>query len=93
MNLGIEDAYVFAECAVAALDGQSSGLEDFGGLRREVHHKVIGRVRALTELARGQPDLIGALRRYLIPGMTKFPPTAHAMLKLLTGLDHEVRLT
>jgi hypothetical protein len=32
------------------------------------------------------------VRRYLIPGMTKFPPTAHPMIERLTELDHEVRL-
>jgi 2-polyprenyl-6-methoxyphenol hydroxylase-like FAD-dependent oxidoreductase len=93
MNLGIEDAWVFAEYAAEALHGEWGRVEDFGRLRHGVHHKVISRIKALTELARGQPDLVGALRRYLIPGMTKFPPTAHAMLNLLTGLDHEVRLT
>jgi len=44
-------------------------------------------IRALTELARGQPDLVGAFRRYLIPGMAIFPPTAHAVLELFNGLD------
>ena len=32
-------------------------------MRREVRRKVIGRAKALTELARGQPDLVGALRK------------------------------
>jgi 2-polyprenyl-6-methoxyphenol hydroxylase-like FAD-dependent oxidoreductase len=41
MNLGIEDAYVFAECAAEALQGAWGRLEDFGRLRHEVHHKVI----------------------------------------------------
>jgi 2-polyprenyl-6-methoxyphenol hydroxylase-like FAD-dependent oxidoreductase len=91
MNLGIEDAYVFAECTAAALEGRSDGLEDFGRMRREVHQKVIGRIRALTELARGRPGPVGALRRFLLPGMVNFPPTAHPMLRLLTGVDHEVR--
>jgi 2-polyprenyl-6-methoxyphenol hydroxylase-like FAD-dependent oxidoreductase len=90
MNLGIEDAYVFAECAVEALSGKLSRVDDYGRLRRDVHQAVIRRVWALTGLARGQPNLLGTLRGYLIPGMTKFPPTAHAMLKLLSGLDHEV---
>lgn len=91
MNLGIEDAYVFSECAAEMLSGQSHRLEDYGRLRRKVHHSVIEGIKALTEFARGQPNLVGALRDFLIPGMTKFPPTAHAMTKLLTGLDHEVR--
>jgi len=92
MNLGIEDAYVFAECAVGALAGRPGRLEDYGRMRREIHRRVIWRVKALTELARGRPEMVGALRRYVLPGLTKFPPTAHAMLDLLTGLDHEVRL-
>ena len=90
MNLGIEDAYVFAECAVEALGGKLERLGDYGRLRRTVHERIISRIKALTELARGQPDLVGALRRYLLPGATKFPPTAHAMIALLTGLDHEL---
>jgi len=38
-------------------------IEDTGRLRHEVHRKVISRVKALTELERGQPDLVGALRK------------------------------
>lgn len=90
MNLGIEDAYVFAEYAAEALTGRWDRLEDYGRARHKVHSSVVSRISALTKLARGQPDIVGALRHYLIPGMTKFPPTAHAMLELLTGLDHEV---
>jgi hypothetical protein len=33
---------------------------------------------------------VGTLRHYLIPAMTRFGPTAHAMTALLTGLDHKV---
>lgn len=74
MNLGIEDAYVFAECAVEALGGQPDRLDDHGRLRKDVHHKVTDRIRTLTELVRGQSDIVGAIRRYLVPGMTKFRP-------------------
>jgi len=45
----------------------------------------------LTRLARGQPDLVAVLRRYLIPGMTAFWPTRDAMIDLVTGLDHDIR--
>jgi len=93
MNLGIEDACVFAECAAVALQGERRRLEDFGRSRHKVHRKVIGRIKVLTKLARGQPGLVGGLRHCLIPGMTKFPPTSHSMLELLTGLDHVVRLS
>jgi hypothetical protein len=32
---------------------------------------VVGRMKKLTQPGRGQPDLVGPLRRYLIPGMTR----------------------
>jgi len=92
MNLGIEDAYVFAACAADALNGQWQRLQDFQRLRRPVHHAVIRRIRLLTELARGRPRMLGAMRRPLLLGVTHFPPALHAMVALLTGLDHEVCL-
>jgi hypothetical protein len=57
-----------------------------------VHQGVVGRIKKLTQLARGQPELVALVRRYLIPGMTRFPPTAHQMMELVTGLDHEVEI-
>jgi 2-polyprenyl-6-methoxyphenol hydroxylase-like FAD-dependent oxidoreductase len=92
MNLGVEDAWVFAECAADFLAGQPERLEDYGRLRHAVHERVVRRIRLLTELARGQPGLVGLLREHLIPGLTRFGPSAHAMVALLTGLDHEVRI-
>ncbi|MEX3951384.1 FAD-dependent oxidoreductase [Paraburkholderia sp. EG287B] len=41
---------------------------------------------------RQEADLVGLLRDNLIPGLTKFGPSAHAMVALLTGLDSDVRL-
>ncbi|MGF6654514.1 hypothetical protein OKW34_005103 [Paraburkholderia youngii] len=48
--------------------------------------------RLLTELVRGRPKLAGLLRDNLIPGLTKFGLSAHAVVALLTGLDSDVRL-
>lgn len=92
MNLGIEDAYVFAACAADALHGRWDRLGDYRRLREPIHRSVTRRVRTLTELARGRPRLVGRLRDHLLSGITKFPPTARAMVSLLTGLDHEVTL-
>jgi len=91
MNLGIEDAFVFANCAVDVLDGDINRMADYGELRHAVHKQVVGRIDKLTRLARGQPDLVAVLRRYLIPGMTAFWPTRDAMIDLVTGLDHDIR--
>ncbi|HTH96421.1 MAG TPA: FAD-dependent monooxygenase [Stellaceae bacterium] len=92
MNLGIEDAYVFAECVRDALGGDLSRIADYSRLRHTVHAPVVRRIERLTWLARGQPSLVGTLRNHLLPGMTKFAPIAHEMLKLVTGLDHQVRV-
>jgi 2-polyprenyl-6-methoxyphenol hydroxylase-like FAD-dependent oxidoreductase len=90
MNLGIEDAYVFAKCAADELKGGDRRLADYGRIRHAVHDSVVERIKKLTQLARGRPELVALLRHYLIPGMTRFPPTAHQMMKLVTGLDHAV---
>ncbi|MEX3686864.1 FAD-dependent oxidoreductase [Paraburkholderia sp. BR14263] len=92
MNLGIEDAWVYAHCAADFLADQPGRLGDYGRLRHAVHEKVVSHIKLLTELARGRPDLVGLLRDHLIPGLTKFGPSAHAMVALLTGLDSDVRL-
>jgi 2-polyprenyl-6-methoxyphenol hydroxylase-like FAD-dependent oxidoreductase len=59
MNLGIEDAFVFAHCAVDALHGNLKRLSDYGLMRHEVHARVVARVDRLTRLARGQPAITG----------------------------------
>jgi 2-polyprenyl-6-methoxyphenol hydroxylase-like FAD-dependent oxidoreductase len=92
MNLGIEDAFVFANCAKDALDGEPHRIEDYGRLRHAVHQKVVGRIEKLTYLARGRPDIVGLARHYLMPGITAFPPTQRAMIELVTGLDHDVEV-
>jgi hypothetical protein len=76
---------------VDALNGQWQRLEDFHRLRHGVHHAIIRRIRMLTELARGRPRAVGAMRRPLLAAVTRYPPALHAMVALLTGLDHEVR--
>ncbi|MEX3637907.1 hypothetical protein [Paraburkholderia sp. BR14320] len=92
MNLGIEDTRGFAHCAADFLANQPGRLEDHGRLRHAVHAKVASHIRLLMELARDRPKLVGLLRDNLIPGLTKFGPSAHAVVALLTGLDPDVRL-
>jgi 2-polyprenyl-6-methoxyphenol hydroxylase-like FAD-dependent oxidoreductase len=91
MNLGIEDAFVFADCAADALRGDIGRIADYGHLRHGVHKRVVGRIEKLTALARGQPEAIGLLRRYLIPGITHVAPARRRMEAMVSGLDHPVR--
>jgi 2-polyprenyl-6-methoxyphenol hydroxylase-like FAD-dependent oxidoreductase len=91
MNLGIEDAFVFARCAVDALHGNLKRLSDYGLMRHEVHARVVARIDRLTRLARGQPPIVGLLRR-LMPAITTFGPTHRSMVELVTGLDHPIKV-
>ena len=92
MNLGIEDAFVFAYCAMDALGGDVGRLNDFGNIRHGVHTQVVSRIDKLTRLARGRPGFVGLLRRIAVPAMTTIWPLRKAMIQLVTGLDHEIRI-
>lgn len=91
MNLGIEDAWVFAACAARALADDPAHMADYGRLRLPVHQSVVRRVELLTRLARGRPAPVAALRRLMLPLLTALPPTAARMRGTVTGLDHAVR--
>lgn len=92
MNLGIEDAFVFAACAADALNGNLARLTDYGRVRQAAHRQVVTEVERLTQLARGRPGVVGMLRQLFVPFMTSFPPSARAMKNLVTGLDHDVQV-
>jgi 3-(3-hydroxy-phenyl)propionate hydroxylase len=90
MNLGIEDAYVYAGCAADALAGRRDAIDNYAKLWHPVHKTVVGRMDYLTILARGTPEWVGLMRRYLFPTMAGFGPVTRLMRKFLTGLDHPV---
>ncbi|HEV2622034.1 MAG TPA: FAD-dependent monooxygenase [Frateuria sp.] len=91
MNLGIEDAYVFADCAADALAGQRSRLVNYAQLRHPVHRQVVRRIEALTRLMRGQPAALRELRNALVPRLMHFGPARRQFLRVAGGLDHPVR--
>jgi 2-polyprenyl-6-methoxyphenol hydroxylase-like FAD-dependent oxidoreductase len=92
MNLGIEDAFVFAHCALDALNGNPKRLSDYNALRHDVHKHVVDRIDKLTRLARGQPGIVGMFRHFAFPAIARFGPTRRAMIELLTGLDHPIKV-
>jgi 2-polyprenyl-6-methoxyphenol hydroxylase-like FAD-dependent oxidoreductase len=92
MNLGIEDAWVFAACAVDVLAGDSSRLADYGRMRHAVHRKVVTRMNKLTVLARGRPRLLGLVRHYLIPALIGFSPLANLMELFIAGVDQPTEI-
>lgn len=92
MNLGIEDAYVFADCATDMLAGQSGRLADYDRLRRPVDQAVVRRVRALTRFVRDIGPGADLVRRVAIPVVTRLPFILERILRIGLGLDHPVHL-
>lgn len=87
MNLGVEDAWVFA--ALAAEDR----LGDYAAIRRPVDEKVVRGVARMTAVPRGR-TLPGKLARPLAPLLARLIPLAESSLAdWVLGLDHEVRTT
>lgn len=84
MNLGIEDAWVFAQLGAA---GQ---LERYGALRRRVDGRVVRMVALLSRVAAAEPAPFGLVRRFLFPLATRVPFVRRRMTASVTGLDHPV---
>lgn len=86
MNLGVEDAHVWASLAAAGR------LEDYDRLRRPVDGRLVRQVQRLTELPRGR-NLAARLARPLAPliGLV-LPAVRRVGGRWILGLDHEVRL-
>jgi 2-polyprenyl-6-methoxyphenol hydroxylase-like FAD-dependent oxidoreductase len=91
MNLGIEDAYVFADCAADALAGRLSRLASYAQLRHPVHRQVVRRIAALTRLMHGRPAALRELRDALLPRLMRFGPARRQFLRVAGGLDHPIR--
>lgn len=84
MNLGIEDAYVFAALA------KRGELARYEALRRPIDEAVVRRVKMLTRAVRGESMGARFIRRRIGPLLA----ANHAMrlnaMRTLTGLDHDV---
>lgn len=86
MNLGIEDAYVFA--ALVA-EGR---LEDYERLRRPVVKSVMQTVERMTEIPRGR-SFLAKTARTVAPVLAPFASFVTGSAgKWILGLDHEVRV-
>lgn len=84
MNLGIEDAYVFA--ALVA-EGR---LEDYERLRRPVVKSVMQTVERITEVPRGR-SLLAKAARTIAPVLAPFASiVTGSASKWILGLDHKL---
>ena len=86
MNLGIEDAWSFAELMKA---GQQ---KEYGSLRHAIDQRVVRRVQAMTTVARGQSALTRLLRLNMPPLVTHIPFLYRQLTNTADGLDHEVQI-
>lgn len=88
MNLGIEDAFVFADCAAGALAGDAERLTGYAQARHAVHRKVVRRIAALTRLMHGRPEPLRELRDLAVPRLLRFGPARRQFMRVVGGLDH-----
>lgn len=91
MNLGIEDAYVFAACAVNALKGDLGRLADYDRLRRPVDGGWVASSRRLTGFVESQSPGARLIKRIAPPIAARVPALVETALKAAMGLDHPVR--
>ena len=92
MNLGIEDAFVYAACAADFLNGEAGRLEDYNRLRHPVDAAVVDRVRRLTGMVRNTSPLADWLKGVVPPLLAHLPFVLNAGLRVGMGLDHPVRV-
>ncbi len=84
MNLGLEDAWVFAELA------RANRLAEYNALRRPVDRRVVRQVERVSRAAAGETRLLRAVRSLAFPWALKLPLVGRRVKATLTGLDHEL---
>jgi len=82
MNLGLEDAWVFAQLC------QARRLADYNDLRHPVDERVVQQVALLSKVAAAEAPLYSFLRRFVLPTAVSVPFIRARMLATVTGLDH-----
>lgn len=92
MNLGIEDAWVFAHCAADALDGSLQRMREYALLREPVHHQIVKKIAAMTRLFRGKPAALAAIRNVVAPQLVQLPAVQRLMASTVSGMDHPLRV-
>ncbi|RZI98426.1 MAG: hypothetical protein EON90_13495 [Brevundimonas sp.] len=92
MNLGIEDGYVFAACAVDALNGDLSRLADYARLREDVDGAWVKTARGMTSFVRDQSWTARLLKRIVPAVLASAPGLLDVALKRGMGLDRPLRV-
>jgi 2-polyprenyl-6-methoxyphenol hydroxylase-like FAD-dependent oxidoreductase len=84
MNLGLEDAWVFAELA------RAQRLAEYSRLRQPVDRSIVRQVEQLSRIVAAETSFYRFVRSFVFPTITKLPFLRGRLLRTLTGLDHEL---
>ena len=84
MNLGIEDAWVFAQLA------RAGRLPEYDRLRRPVDRRVVRRVELLSRVVNAASWPWRFLRTCIFPVALRLPFLQARMVPTVTGLDHQL---
>ena len=84
MNLGIEDAWVFAQAV------EEGRLDTYASLREEVDREVVRNIRRFTTVVRGANPLTRFVREKVVPRAMRIPFISDRIKLMVTGLDHEL---
>jgi 2-polyprenyl-6-methoxyphenol hydroxylase-like FAD-dependent oxidoreductase len=82
MNLGIEDAWVFARLA------HLGRLGEYAELRRPIDAEVVHRVERITRVVSGKSLVDRAVRRVVPPVAIRVRAIRRRLLAVVAGLDH-----
>jgi 2-polyprenyl-6-methoxyphenol hydroxylase-like FAD-dependent oxidoreductase len=91
MNLGIEDAWVYADCAFDALHGRIERIGEYAQLRAPLHRQLVRRIAAMTRVMRGRPAPLRWLRDGLVPPLMGLAPAQRLLVRTVSGQDHPLR--
>jgi 2-polyprenyl-6-methoxyphenol hydroxylase-like FAD-dependent oxidoreductase len=84
LNLGLEDAWGFAELV------RTNRLAEYDSLRRPVDRRVVRHVEFLSRVASAESWFYQLVRTFLFPLATRLPFVRARMVATVTGLDHEL---
>ncbi len=82
MNLGLEDAWVFAKLV------RENRLADYDRLRRPVDRRVVRKVEFLSRAASSESVLFRMGRKFFLPKITRVPFLRSRIIGTVMGLDH-----
>ncbi len=84
MNLGLEDAWVFAQLA------RAGRLSDYDRLRRPVDRRVVSLVEFFSRIISAESPLDRFVRSFVLPVALRNREPRSKMVRIITGLDHDL---